>query len=211
MVSILGQLTEKSWLPNASADDENTVPSMAKEKVGLRVFLASVTVLFTLIAISYTGRMTLPDWRSVPYPGLLWVNTVILILSSVALQWARTAARDDRIRNVKTGLLVGGALSLVFLLGQFWVSLQLADLGYFAASNPANAFFYMITGVHAVHLTGGLVAWIRTSLRVWRGSDAARVALSVELCSIYWHFLLVVWLVLFVMMVTTEFEGVAWF
>jgi cytochrome c oxidase subunit 3 len=64
------------------------------------------------------------------------------------------------------------------------------------ASNPANSFFYLLTAVHGLHLTGGLVALGRTSAKVWRGTEIADMRLSVELCAIYWHFLLLVWLVL---------------
>jgi cytochrome c oxidase subunit 3 len=64
------------------------------------------------------------------------------------------------------------------------------------ASNPANSFFYMITAAHGLHLMGGLVALGRTTAKVWRGAEMAEVRLSVELCTIYWHFLLLVWLVL---------------
>jgi cytochrome c oxidase subunit 3 len=63
-------------------------------------------------------------------------------------------------------------------------------------SNPANSFFYMITAAHGLHLMGGLVALERTTAKVWRGAEMAQVRLSVELCTIYWHFLLLVWLVL---------------
>ena len=76
-------------------------------------------------------------------------------------------------------------------------------MGYFAKTNPANAFFYLITGLHGLHLLGGLVAWGWTSAKVWRGFDIARVRLSVELCTVYWHFLLVVWLVLFALLLFT--------
>jgi cytochrome c oxidase subunit 3 len=64
------------------------------------------------------------------------------------------------------------------------------------ASNPANSFFYLITAAHGLHLMGGLVALGRTTAKVWRGAEMTQVRLSVELCTIYWHFLLLVWLVL---------------
>ena len=70
-------------------------------------------------------------------------------------------------------------------------------LGLFSAANPANAFFYLLTALHGLHLLGGLVAWGSTTAKVWRGVDVGDVRLSVELCTVYWHFLLLVWLVLF--------------
>jgi cytochrome c oxidase subunit 3 len=81
-------------------------------------------------------------------------------------------------------------------VGQLLAWQQLRAAGYFVTSNPANSFFYMITAAHGLHLMGGLVALGRTTAKVWRGAEMAQVRLSVELCTIYWHFLLLVWLVL---------------
>ena len=124
-------------------------------------------------------------------------NTGVLILSSAALQWAYIATRRNDMDGAIVGLLAAGGSAITFLAGQLLAWQQLSTAGYFAASNPANAFFYMITAVHGLHLTGGLVALGRTTARVWQRSAAtAGIRLSVELCTIYWHFLLLVWLVL---------------
>jgi cytochrome c oxidase subunit 3 len=74
---------------------------------------------------------------------------------------------------------------------------QLNMMTSFDVTNPAIAFFYLITALHGLHLLGGLVASGKTTAKVWRGFEMARLRLSVELCAVYWHFLLVVWLVLF--------------
>lgn len=80
---------------------------------------------------------------------------------------------------------------------------QLSDEGYYLNSNPANAFFYLFTGLHALHLLGGLWVWSRTTLRVLAGVELEEVRLSVELCRTYWHYLLGVWIVLFGMLLST--------
>ncbi len=177
--------------------------AQSKEKTGLWVFLAVVTSVFCLFISAYAMRMKLGDWRPLPEPDLLWLNTGVLVLSSVALQWARLAAKQGRIESVKVGLTATGVLTLTFMAGQLLAWQQLYELGYFLTTNPANSFFYLITGLHGLHLLGGLVAWGRTTVRVWRGSTAEQVRLSVELCAVYWHFLLIVWLVLFGLMLST--------
>jgi cytochrome c oxidase subunit III len=106
------------------------------------------------------------------------------------------AARRNDMDGVIIGLCAGGASALIFLAGQLLAWRQLSLAGYFVASNPANSFFYLITAVHGLHLMGGLVALGRTIAKVWRGAEVTQVRLSVELCAIYWHFLLLVWLVL---------------
>ena len=179
------------------------VLNQPKEKTGLWVFLAVVTSVFCLFISAYAMRMKLGDWRPLPEPDLLWLNTGVLVLSSVALQWTRLAAKQGRIDSVRVGLTATGVLTFAFMAGQLLAWQQLYELGYFLTSNPANSFFYLITGLHGLHLLGGLVAWSRTTARVWRGADVAQVRLSVELCAVYWHFLLIVWLVLFGLMLST--------
>jgi cytochrome c oxidase subunit 3 len=198
-VNLVRQLTEKPWL---TAQDTvvdlhgGRAFSLPIAKLGLRVFLAVATVLFSLLIITYAGRMTLGDWRSLPMPWLLWPNTALLIMSSIALHRTQIAADRGQAEGVRTGLLAAGVLAFAFLAGQLLAWQQLAASGYFAATNPANAFFYLLTALHGLHLLGGLVAWGRTSAKVRRGVELDQVRLSVELCAIYWHFLLFVWLVL---------------
>jgi cytochrome c oxidase subunit III len=193
------RLTSKPWLEEGLIGDVPGTGAMTwpAAKVGLGVFLAVAGALFTLFISAYSMRMSMVDWRTLPVPKVLWFNTGVLVLSSVALQWAYIAARRNDMDGVIVGLLAGGASAITFLAGQLLAWQQLSAAGYFVASNPANSFFYMITAVHGLHLTGGLVALGRTTTKVWRQDAAtAEMRLSVELCTIYWHFLLLVWLVL---------------
>jgi len=205
-VSLLRQLFEKPW--HADQGPPASLPagsafSLSTPTVGLRLVLAVVTVLFSLIVVAYGDRMTVWDWRPFPEPLLLWLNTLMLVFSSLAWHWTCINVRRGSLEGVKMGLLAGGGSAVAFLLGQYWAWQQMIALGYYADSNPANAFFYLVTAAHGLHLLGGLVAWGRTVAKVWRGEDLARVRLSVELCAVYWHFLLVVWLVLFALLLFT--------
>jgi cytochrome c oxidase subunit 3 len=172
-------------------------------KIGLFVFLAVVTSLFALFISAYTMRMELGDWRPLPDPNLLWLNTGLLIFSSIALQWAYIATGKGQVITVRNALLVGGFFAFAFMLGQLLAWQQLVEAGYYANTNPANAFFYLITGLHALHLLGGLVAWGRTTIKLLSGYDVTRLRMSVELCAVYWHFLLAVWVILFGLMLST--------
>ena len=193
------RLMAKPWLEEGLIDDfpGTGAVTLPAAKLGLGVFLAVVGALFTLVISAYSMRQSLADWRALPVPKLLWFNTGVLVLSSIALQWAYLAARRNDLEGVIIGLLGGGVSAVIFLFGQLLAWQQLVVAGYFVASNPANSFFYLITAVHGLHLMGGLVALGRTTSKVWRGATkVADVQLSVELCAIYWHFLLLVWLVL---------------
>lgn len=204
-MNIFQQLTEKSWEKQGVAVEPDGGPTtvLPTAKLGLRVFLAVATVVFSLIVIVYADRMTIADWRPFPEPLVLWLNTALLILSSVALQLARNGADRDQVEEVRVGLLAGGGFAFAFLIGQYYAWLEMVDAGYFAATNPANAFFYLITAMHALHLLGGLVAWGRTVAKLWGGVEVGKLRLSVELCTVYWHFLLVVWLILFGLLLFT--------
>jgi cytochrome c oxidase subunit III len=192
------RLGAKPWLEQGVTVDlrEEGTSSLPAAKIGLGMFLAVVGSLFALFISAYSMRMNMVDWRALPVPSLLWFNTGVLVLSSVALQWAYMAARRNDVDGAIVGLCAGGASAVTFLVGQLLVWRQLGAAGYFLASNPANSFFYLITALHGLHLIGGLVALGRATAKVWRGAEMIEVRLSVELCAIYWHFLLLVWLVL---------------
>ena len=200
------QIVQKPWVtvsatPEGPSDGaEYPLPSVM---VGLRVFLGVVAVVFSLLTISYFGRMAYNDWRPLSDPALLWLNTAMLIASSIAFQQSLVAARRGSSSGVRDGLMVGGIFAVIFLIGQLAVWRQLVGAGAFADTNPANAFFYAITGLHALHLLGGLVAWARTSIKLLAGSDLATLKLSVELCAVYWHFLLFIWLAMFGILILT--------
>jgi len=144
--------------------------------------------------------MAVSDWQPLPLPRLLWLNTGVLVLSSVALHCTSVAARRGQIDTVRLGLATAGLTTLAFLVGQLMAWRQLTADGYFLASNPANSFFYLITGMHGLHVLGGLVALGRTTTSAWAGTRPERLRLGVELCAMYWHFLLFVWLAIFALL-----------
>jgi cytochrome c oxidase subunit 3 len=203
-VNFFRELATKPWLPGTVENDhDGRAFQLPTAKVGLRWFLAVVTILFSILIVAYGERMEYADWRPMPEPWLLWLNTALLMLSSVAFERARIAVHRGRLDGVRAGLFAGGILAFAFLVGQVLAWKQLSALGFYSAANPANAFFYLITMLHALHLLGGLVAWGRITARARPGSDVADLRLGVELCAVYWHFLLVVWLVLFGLLIFT--------
>ena len=191
------RLTSKPWLEEGPLEVPGTGASLLPAAtIGLGVFLVIVGTLFSLLISAYSMRMAMTDWRPLPVPDLLWFNTGLLVASSVALQLAHGAVKHGRMEDLKLGMIGGAGFALLFLVGQILAWQQLNAAGYFVASNPANAFFYLLVALHGLHLSGGLVALVRSANRVWRGiyrRDALRR--SVGLCAAYWHFLLLIWLV----------------
>jgi cytochrome c oxidase subunit III len=191
-------LASKPWLEQGEAAVLPNTPVQPTDPatIGLRVFLAVVGSFFALFISAYAMRMQLPDWRAIPLPPILWLNTAMLILSSIALHGAKVAVRRGEETELRISLVAAGIAALAFLSGQLVAWQQLSGEGYRLAANPANDFFYILTGAHGLHLLGGLVALARTTEKAWREPASERLRLSVELCATYWHFLLLIWLVL---------------
>lgn len=205
-------LNVRPWVAEKGEPSSAIPPSVTAGRAGLAAFLAVVVSVFALTVSAYLMRMeTGEDWRSIPAPGLLWGNTGVLMLASLALQVAwgvakrlgKGATRQGDERRLRGALALGGGLTLVFLAGQLLVWQQLDEAGYYLAANPANAFFYMLTALHGLHLLGGLVAWGRILAKLYAGVDAAGLRPGIELCALYWHFLLLVWVGLFVLIQAT--------
>jgi cytochrome c oxidase subunit 3 len=202
------RLTAKPWETPGSPEDleAGSAVGLPPAKTGLWILLAVITSLFGLFISAYWMRMEHAhgDWTPLTVPRLLWLNTALLILSSAGMQGARGAARRAQAERVRVALIAAGVLALAFLAGQLVAWRQLSASGYFMANSPAIAFFYLLTGVHGLHLLGGLFVWGKTVVRMAHpGVELLDVGLSVELCTVYWHYLLLVWLVLFALLLST--------
>ena len=192
----------KPWLASAPQGGQSGVGFLPPPKLALGVLLAVITSLFALFISAYSIRMELADWRPLPEPALLWLNTAILFVASVGLQWAWRGAAQENWMAVRRGTALGGACALAFVMGQLIAWQQLTAAGYLVAGNPANSFFYLLTGLHVLHLLGGLVALVKTAGCI-RAADLEKSRTGVEICAVYWHFLFVVWLILFGLMLST--------
>lgn len=195
------QLMTKPWLGAGSLGvPETPYRRTPPEKLGLAVLLAVIGALFALFASAYIMRMDFADWRPAPMPRILWLSTATLAVSSLCLQLAVVAAREDEINWVRGALAGGLATGVAFLILQWVAWGELRAGGYVLSGNPASSFFYLLTGVHALHIWGGLIGLGRTIARSWASTSPQRLVLSVEMCAMYWHFLLFVWIAVFVLL-----------
>lgn len=185
--------------PSLVPDTRPVLPNASR--IGLIFFMAVATALFSLLLLAYGMRMREPDWQPIPHPALLWWNTGALVLASIAMQRAR-----QMTLHRAAWLVSGGVLAAVFVIGQLTVWRMLSAAGQTVTVNPSNSFLYLLTGLHGLHVLGGLVAWAVAIAHLQR-ADPFRVRRTIALCAIYWHFLLAVWLVLLAAMwwITPEF------
>jgi len=206
----------KPWVPAASTEAVDSAGVRAgldvgsnplrPSKVALGGFLAVSSSIFALFISAYSIRMEYGDWRPLPEPTLLWANTVILILCSVFLHSAWVAVKKQNLVGIKVGLALGSLMTLAFMVGQGLAWNQLLDSGYGISGNPANAFFYTLTALHALHLLGGLIALAFAFKKVWGAVEFSEIetkVYAVELCGVYWHFFLAVWAILFTYLLNT--------
>ena len=205
--SIFQLLTEKPWEKDQIAADnehQGQTVNLSKQKLGLRTIMAASTVLFSLFVVAYSDRMLISDWKSMPEPWLLWINTVILVISSIVFHLTSKYAKKEIYDKTKNGLYFIGFLAYLFLIGQLIVWYQLISVGYYATSNVANSFFYLFTTIHGLHLVGGIYFWGKTTSKfIEKSLKKDDINNLIDTCATYWHFLLAVWIVLFGLMLLT--------
>jgi cytochrome c oxidase subunit 3 len=197
-----GQGSER--MPAASALDgvSFTPPAGPPQRVyatGMTVALGGVLMFFMALVSAYVVRKGFPnsDWRSLSVPRILWLNSVILLASSVTLEYSRRIrARGDE-NGFRHWWGVTSILGIFFLAGQIVAWRQLAVAGVYLATNSSSSFFYVLTGAHALHLLGGIAGLFSVMLR-----DSRRLtrATFVEVAATYWHFMDGLWVFLFLLL-----------
>jgi cytochrome c oxidase subunit 3 len=140
------------------------------------------------------------DWTSIALPQILYLNTLILLASSVALEVARRALATGMVSRFKISLDAAAILGVAFLGGQFIAWTQLAARGVFLATNPSSSFFYLLTGAHALHLLGGITALFYLVYRAPQLASGVKKPVAVDVTAIYWHFMDGLWIYLLLLL-----------
>jgi cytochrome c oxidase subunit 3 len=168
-------------------------------RLGLWLFLGTVSMLFVGFTSAYLVRRGAADWRPLAAPALLWWNTAAIAASSAALQVARRRLRGWAPAEAVPWVAATGVLGALFAAGQLLAWRSLAARGLFLETNPHNSFFYVLTGVHLVHLAGGLV-WFGVVLSRVRRLAYVPGEDGLGLFATYWHFLAALWVYLLVLL-----------
>lgn len=217
---LIRRLQDKPWTQQGVIEGSQDSVTSSAPKVGLWAFLLVVTSVFLVFIGAYYMRMDtghggiaaghMNSWVPLEEPALLWLNTVGLVFASIAIQLAHGFSSSPTGRTRMSRYFnAAGLLTMVFLVGQVFAWRELYASGEYSAASPAFAFFVLLTAVHGLHLVGGLVVWGRAAARMRRGlenaelHEVARLRQSIQLCATYWHYLLLIWLVLFAILLTT--------
>jgi len=165
--------------------------------------LAAIVMLFAAFTSALVVRKGMStDWVSTALPPVIYLNTFILLFSSLTLEFSRRSLTAGLERSFVSWLYATVILGLAFVAGQLLVWRQLATRGVYLATNPSSSFFYLLTAAHGVHLLGGIVALFYLVLRARCIAAAPKRPVSVDLTAIYWHFMDGLWVyILFLLMV----------
>jgi cytochrome c oxidase subunit III len=190
-----GKTDQVVVLPSALEDPANSPPGLYR--VGLLTSCISISAFFISLVIAYYWRKhTPPFWEPVPIPKTLRLSTILILISSATFETARQLFRRGEWRIASRFLLITASLGMAFLASQLTAWRSLVMHGAFLVRNPHSSFFYMFTGLHAAHLIGGLVVLFVLVL----GKSKRREL--VDVATIYWHFLGVLWLALYWVLIT---------
>jgi cytochrome c oxidase subunit III len=184
---------------------------LRRARLGLLVALVGIVMVFISFTSAYVVRQGLPtldpstntlvrDWFSVRLPGLLFLNTIVLVVSSGSMELARRQAVRAVRNEAENGvpwLAVTILLGLSFLVGQWTVWQKLAASGLYLSTNPSSSFVYLLTATHAVHLLGGVVALLFACGAALQRRQVESSAVIVDAAAWYWHFMAVLWVYIF--------------
>lgn len=166
---------------------------------GLFVGLAACTMMFAALTSAFVVRRGLADmndWVSVHKPPILFVNTAILLLSSLILDRSRRALKAGERSRFNLWWTAATVLGVLFLVGQAYAWYQLKQAGVFISSNPASSFLYLFTAAHAVHVLGGVAALLYVDVQALRLRLGPAKRTAIDISAIFWHFLDGLWLFL---------------
>ena len=213
---LFGTLLQKPWDNEQAAIDnahEGKTFDLTVQKSAVLIIFGIATVLFSLVFTSYL--YTLPPEQDTQYllrPNLLWINTLILFFVTYYFNKVTGDLEKKDTSKVKKNLLIIGGLTYLFLFGQIIFWFQLLKSGNYVSTNSYFANFYVFTALHGLHLFGGLFFWGIVSSKVLKLEQHKIIEQekNISALSIYWTFLLIVWLMFFLMIYIFNDSFIAW-
>ena len=164
--------------------------------MGLLALVATVAMLFAAFTAALLIRRAGSDWVVVSLPPIVGANTLVLVISSAAVEMARRAVRGDQATLAAGWLLGALVLGVMFLTGQLAAWWSLVQAGVFLPSSPHASFFYMLSAVHGAHVVGGLGALLWVFRRTRAGAYAAGADGGLTHAAVFWHFMGLIWVYL---------------
>lgn len=190
---------EGAQVSNYSDDVRAHQSKKGNYRMGMWLALASISMMFTGFTSAYIfGRGTNNLWQPINPPNFLWINTLVLLGSSLTLELGRRATKAIEL---KYWITVTFLLGITFLAGQIWTWKLLVDEGIYLTGNPHSSFFYLLTAAHGVHLFGGVVSLFYLTIRSWMFSSTPTHGNNIlNVTALYWHFMDGLWIYLLILL-----------
>lgn len=167
-------------------------------KFTLWVAIGSIIMMFAGLTSAYIVKREQPNWISIPMPQLFWYSTVVMLLSSLTIQWSLKSFKDREMARYRGLVVVTLLLGCVFVVMQ-WIGFnQIWDSGITLKGAGAPQFLYIIFGLHALHVLGGIVVLAFMFFRAFNRKYRSYNPVPVEIAATYWHFVDLLWIYLFV-------------
>jgi cytochrome c oxidase subunit 3 len=174
-------------------------PGVEPKKFVLWLLLVSSIMLFAGFTSAYIVRRGEGEWVVFELPIMFMLNTGIVVLSSIFMQWAYMSAKKDELNHTKIGLLVAIILGLLFCIMQYWGWSQMVyNSIYFGFANPSGSFVYVITGLHLAHTAIGILYLITIFIQTFRFKVHKKATRAISMCNTYWHFVGILWIYLYI-------------
>ena len=213
---LFGTLSDRPWDKEQMETDDHhqgKTFDISLQTSAVVVIFGVSTVLFTLVVTGYL--YSIPVSQDTSYllkPNLLWLNTLILLFVAYFFNKITNDLKNNKFQKIKSNLLIVGFLSYAFLFGQIFFWFQLMESGNYVSTNNYFSSFYIFTALHGLHLLGGLFFWGKTfskvnKLKIEKIIDEKK---SVDALSLYWTFLLIVWIVFFLIMYVFNDAVIEW-
>lgn len=183
-----------------SQSEEKRITREKVAKPMLYLAMGSMVMLFAAFTSAYVVRQQKGDWLLFEMPQIFYISTAVILLSSVTMNWVLSSAKNNDFKSIKLASLITLLLGVAFVICQWmgWNILYSQKI-FFAGkySNASGSFFYVLTLMHLLHLFGGMIALSVVWIKSIQGKYNSENLMGVRLCSIFWHFLDLLWIYLF--------------
>jgi cytochrome c oxidase subunit III len=171
------------------------MPSSRRYTTAIVIGIVSIIMFFMAMASAYLYLRAKSGWVPLHLPWIIWMNTAILLLSSGAMELARRRLALADVAQFRRLWSVATSLGVLFLVGQLAAWRQFVLAGFYVSTNQGSSFFYIFTGLHGLHLVGGICALLYVAMRKFEKAKLSR-AVAAEVVSYYWHFMDGLWIFL---------------
>lgn len=179
-------------------EEENNYTGIPTAKILLWIAMASMVMLFAGLTSAYIVRKNEGNWIEFSLPKMFTISTITIIISSFIIQYAVYAIKKNLLNQVKIAVVTTLVLGIVFVFMQFYAWTVMVNNGIHFVGNPSGSFIYVLSGMHILHLAGGIISMIVISIKSILEKYSPKNYLGLQLGAIFWHFLDILWVYLFV-------------